>query len=650
MKMIKENIVKTLEKILLLSLVLALIPQHIMRAEETAVVSTQPLSSAFPIRAAFWGFTAIDQKEKQFHLLQTHGFNTALVNDGNFQLAPSVWKAWGETARKYQIHLFPVLNFAGPNEIHSLQGTYRAYRDRDGNILSSTPCPLDATYWYHAIAERFFLLSALAKPTDFSGLLFDTEMYGSEISLYRDPCFCDDCWQEFVHTLPFSTQKQEPLLVNLDPSTRLQYLVKHHLLQHYVDMQTHSLKSILQRIEREIHRMHPDLLLGFLAYQKTWFYNGLIRGLGVSDTPVLVFSETSYARGYTRKVDQESTFIKETSRKDQTTTDSALSVRYIPGLWLGRFFPQDLPQQIYQLATHTQGYWIFTAASLWDEEVKREPYTLHGEPNYYWNALKKANIALKKCFGSFKSNCLPFYEVAPSSWYETNSDKLLKPVSFQNFVRDILPQHNNLLVDHEHDEILCLGKTLIHGIKKTPGQGTIHLHRPFDRASERQPYYTVFDHGGNVIQKGSIKPQNQPDIIELSISVSDNFSLLIVPENVPIKASFSNISFFLEASATFPLTLIPDQSTYRLYANPSSKYIKLKAYSPGKNPTGMTVTSPDGDVFLKTPVVEFSEFHILHENRDVLTLSLSPTTLTSSPVLVYFYDEKFPYLFPHKRQ
>ena len=132
------------------------------------------------------------------------------------------------------------------------------------------------------------------------------------------------------------------------------------------------------------------LFLGILAYQNNWFYKGLIRGLGTTSNPVMVFSETSYIRGYTPYVNQENNNIIGT--QNNSTQPIA---RYIPDVWLGRFFPEDIPSQLYNLAIHTDGYWIFTADSLWSAAHQSGPYALHGSNEDYWVAFKKANDELK---------------------------------------------------------------------------------------------------------------------------------------------------------------------------------------------------------------------------------------------------------------
>jgi hypothetical protein len=83
---------------------------------------------------------------------------------------------------------------------------------------------------------------------------------------------------------------------------RAAYLEQHGLFEAYARLQESRLQQILTPIAQQLYSLNPALALGFLAYVDNWFYHALIRGLGTVARPVLVFSETTYIRGYTPEV------------------------------------------------------------------------------------------------------------------------------------------------------------------------------------------------------------------------------------------------------------------------------------------------------------------------------------------------------------
>jgi hypothetical protein len=437
------------------------------------------------IQAAFWGINSVEQGEEQLRLLKTYGFNTALVNDSGYQVKENLWLGWGEIADKYAISLFPIHSFAGTDEIKVLRGKFRPYVNRQGTVFPSTPCPLDEDYWNVSIGQRFAQLAQISKSTHLAGILFDTEMYGSDVSVYPDFCFCDACWRKFIQA------KQQGISTTIAKENRFDELIEYNLFQQYANFQQEQLQTILAAIEKQVHSINPNLWLGFLAYVDNWFYRGLIRGLGTTAKPVLVFSESTYIRGYTPSVTEEkmliegkaesrSTEAQKLRRSEEQKTEGERELnenprpiaRYIPGLWLGRFFPEDIPSQAYNLAIHTAGYWIFTAYSLWTDEQKSGHYTLHGSNQEYWLAFKQANDELQQFSQApetYQSDLPPVYL---SSFYDASQNRLITQSSLKYLLHDIgvsgIPESIRSQESYAHQntpEIVYRGKTLFHCLK-----------------------------------------------------------------------------------------------------------------------------------------------------------------------------------------
>jgi hypothetical protein len=556
------------------------------------------------ILAAFWGICPAVQGEKQLQLLKKFGLNMALVNDSGYDVKAETWREWGKIADKYKINVCPIHSFAGTKEIEILKGKYKPYVDRSGKTLASTPCPLDATYWSISIAERLEQLAYLSKSTTLFAALFDTEMYGAELSIYRDPCFCDVCWQEFVQ----SGALKDQTAYTLKKEERFPYLTRRNLLERYADVQEYRLQGIVSRIEQHIHSINPDLQLGFLAYNNNWFYRGLIRGLGTAANPALVFSETSYVRGYTPYVDQERVFIEEDTRSPGHTERTAPPIAcYIPGIWLGRFYPDELSSQLYHIAAHSNGYWLFTASSLWMEGEKPGAYALHGSNAEHWEVFKQANNELDRFSqapGTYQSNLPPIY---PSSFYNPLQERLMTPSSLANFLLDMASQ-NAFPQDAQKPQVTYRGTTLFHGLKQTPAASIQITHVSLGYSEPTR--YKLFDSRGELLQEGRLDLESPSVTIALPQDLFGVVSVLTESGINATQITFSELPYLVEASATFPLYIANTISTYTIYVKPDQQHVRLYAYCCATQTAALTVQSPDNRVNQTTEIRKHTEIRV----------------------------------------
>jgi len=635
-----------------------------------------PLSSK--IRAAYWNIPVIEREfEEQFRLLQEHGVNTALVADGQYHLRVNLWRELGRIAGRHALQLFPVLRFAVPPE---LKGNYLPYTNRYGTIYPATPCPLDGNYWNAVIGQRFEQIAALSKVTSIAGILFDTEMYGSDISVYADPCFCDACWQKFVQAY----QNMD----DLPKEQRFAYLRQHRLLQSYSDFQDQQLQAILSQFEQQVHAINARLVLGFLGYRPNWFYTGVIRGLGTISNPVMVFSESSYVRGYTPYVTEEKRTIAAVAGAAPPIT------QYIPGVWLARFFPEELPSQLVTLARDTDGYWIYTADSLWTTDQQTGEDALHGSNEAYWRALKQTNEELQRLFpqnspllggvrGGFENQSI----IAPvsqyASFYDVVHNRLMTQPSLKQFLRTIFgvsarrsPEFSKLQESTSHQalsEMIYRGEILFHclkepvlspvlslskGLPKDEVQGnqvegttgTITItHLPVGKY-EDYTAYKLFDENGMVFQKGFVDRHTCSTTIRLPARISGVVSLLIDSGSDAARVSFTGLPFVIEASNTFPLTIRTPGQMYTFFVKPEADRIKLRAYCSKATAAALTVRSPDNKIHQEVGLVGFTEIALplgndVQDGQNLWTMTID--AVPSKPyeeVQCYLSDEEFPYL------
>ncbi len=614
------------------------------------------------IRAAYFHLTDPERGEEQLKLLQQHGFNTALVADGSYQLKEELWRAWGHLAEKYDVQLFAVLNFAVPREFREVQGRYRPYVNRKGVVYQKTPCPLDEDYWNAIVRERLEQFVWLSIISPIAGVMFDSEMYGSDISLYNDLCYCDTCWQAFTRSLTSEAENHRDADF-LPKAERFDYLEKHDLLRQYTLFQWKRVRSLFSRIEQQVHRIRPHLRLGIIMYAHTWFYHALVQGLGTAESPILVFSESSYVRGYTPYVDRE---------REQATGSQNIA-HYVPGLWLHRFFPRDLPAQLTNLAIHTDGYWIYTADSLWSDTSKSGRKVLHGRHEDYWAGLQEANDILLRLERDPDSSHNTIPSIPASSFYDRSHNRLFMTTA----LKELLAQFAGKLPVLP-ESITYREETLFHCLTQTEDESTVRItHVPF--AKEPNPgierlsgnatdpiRYTLFGGDGQVLQEGRVEHDQGSTMVTIPTGVSGHISLMTAAGVNAARVALEGLACVVEASSTFPLTTINTAQDYRVYVNPEQQWLKLRAFCGTEHEfAALTVTSPDGAVRQRLEVVGaaygFAELQaplspasppeavedVLQDERNFRTLTVAPVpSQPYSDVRFYLYDAEFPYLWP----
>lgn len=321
---------------------------------------------------------------EHFKLLAENGFNCGMVKLGLSLTSPegdsgrlSSIGRFGRAARENGVHFFPCINFAGHPEIALVKKLGCAFVSTEGVALGKTPCPLCRGYWDRVLGAR---LAALAKNADelgIGGLLFDPEMYGADLGMYPGiPCLCDDCFRAFVE----AQRRETP---GLEPGGRFAWLKENDLLTAYRAAAEEGLAAITSSVRERIRTCNPDVPIGFLNYSDTWYYNGLVRGLGTPEMPVSVWIESpTYALGY----------IPAVKARVESFAKGGMYARLIGGLWLQKFMPTDLPAQCYFMSRNAGGYWLFTTYSLSQPPEKlKGDYTVLAPRSAYWGALKQAN-------------------------------------------------------------------------------------------------------------------------------------------------------------------------------------------------------------------------------------------------------------------
>jgi len=165
---------------------------------------------------------------------------------------------------------------------------------------------------------------------------------------------CDGCFGDFL-----SRTDADQKLADLPWKDRHQWLVDRKVTGDYNRHMRDRVAAIARKLQQQVHAINPDLLLGFMCWYRNkvgdgtsenYFLHGLLEGFKTAKRPVMVWTESpEYAAGYGKHTDARRKYFR-----------SVGDVIYIPALYLEHHAPAKLAQQTHNLATHSDGYWIFT--------------------------------------------------------------------------------------------------------------------------------------------------------------------------------------------------------------------------------------------------------------------------------------------------
>ena len=293
--------------------------------------------------------------------LAAAGFNTLHVqfcNAGHGDI-----QRWGRLARENNLRLITSVWWSYPSHRQSQQGvparigtSYRGFVNSAGRSHTMTVCPVDERYWQDWIMPDPLEMARQARGEGICGITLDPEFYGSAEPdgggsygwyYFSGMCHCDHCFGNFLETTDATETPAE-----VAPPDRAVWLEQHGHLRAYDDNLKNNVQVLARRLERAVHVIDPDVVLGFLAvYDASDFFSrGLRDGFQTPNRPVTIWPETpTYNKGYHPYVD-------EVYRKLR----SSGNVVYVPGLYLEAHAPMKLNKQAHDLAMHSDGYWVFT--------------------------------------------------------------------------------------------------------------------------------------------------------------------------------------------------------------------------------------------------------------------------------------------------
>ena len=311
-------------------------------------------------------------------------FNSMLIQFCN---GTDHFEKWSRLTKENNLHFFAGLwldYLAYAEAIHGPGGagpkamsTYRAFVHRDTGPHTAILCPADSQYWADWVMPTALDMAKLSlKDKVLDGIVIDAELYGPlttkpaiPVSFYMDvgPCMCDDCFGDFL-----TKTKAKEKLADFPWKDRHGWLVKGDLTLKYNLHLRDRVAALARQMEKQVHAINPDLLLGSMNWYKNevgagtsenYVLIGIRDGLKTPEKPVMIWTEyPEYESGYGPYTDARYEHFK-----------SVGDVIYIPGLFMEELPPNRLNTQIHDLAAHSDGYWIFTR----DTDLLVNPYILN---------------------------------------------------------------------------------------------------------------------------------------------------------------------------------------------------------------------------------------------------------------------------------
>jgi len=168
------------------------------------------------------------------------------------------------------------------------QEPYRTFCAPSGHLYEQSCCPLDEQY----IERHIGRWAAAIARGGADGMLIDTEMYESDETGYSGPCVCDDCF--YVYLKEFA-KGGRVLYDQIQPQRRGLWLNANEVSEHYGLCQNNRIAALYDEIGQRCQAINPAFI--FAHAPGTRHLAIIMRGLGTSSLPCLVFSEYEYSRG-----------------------------------------------------------------------------------------------------------------------------------------------------------------------------------------------------------------------------------------------------------------------------------------------------------------------------------------------------------------
>jgi len=234
------------------------------------------------------------------------------------------------------------------------------------------PDPIDDGFWTAQVISQCDAVARATAGSGVTGMHFDMELYGGPIVHQDGYAFSAGdvrAWQAAGGDAMLAAQ-----WLAAAASERLDLIVDRGVLGDYFSRLTGVATSLATRCRDAARAVNPALefMLYVPAFPNTWFYRGMIRGLGTRERPVIVLTYDGWSRRATRIL--------------QSAGDPLV---HLGGVIVGHYTPDTFGRALTALSRGTDGFWFFTADDIATGNPMRP--ALHGTADAYWRAIDGVN-------------------------------------------------------------------------------------------------------------------------------------------------------------------------------------------------------------------------------------------------------------------
>jgi hypothetical protein len=238
------------------------------------------------------------------------------------------------------------------------------------------PAPLSEGYWSEVILPMYAAVGEMAAAAPgLAGLHVDLELYSGPVTHHDGWAFSDDTLEAGL------ARMDDPALA--DPlrdapaAERLDLLIDAGALGDYFAALEEAAADLGRRCREAARASAPELELTLYTagFPNTWFYKGLLRGMGTPEQPVAMLTYEGWADRTTESLQAE-----------------GIEFVHLGGTIVSHWLPTDFEESLVALGAGNDGYWYFT----WNDFSASNPAppALHGDSAAYWDAVDAANARL----------------------------------------------------------------------------------------------------------------------------------------------------------------------------------------------------------------------------------------------------------------
>jgi len=380
----------------------------------------------FPFRRAAYSYRTLSQ-------LEGTGFDAVLVPIPTMRWEKA--KAWMEQTlvqRCLELSALGIKAIAGPYYCVPPSpdvGNYSRAVGQNRGPETVVPSPVDETWWNYFVDQFGVFIANLSVHYPIWGIVWDSERYiDGRYFEYADYSYDEAAVQEFAR----DTGRSIPYV---PPDQRYGWLQEHGLVEEFHAWQEEKLYRMARRTAEKIHAINPNISLGLLGMQDSWFHWAILEAFNCSTAPVTAWYEGTY-QGYKKIHPWPSP-----AEMRELWKEHKLYGLFLPGLWglaPGYGHAGDPWSVLIEMeaATRDNGaFWVYE----WNYNSSDFPFQTRGKTYQVFNSFIFFNASSPNPLPSFDLH--PGVQAMPYLGPAGNASVVLHPYV------DVVPSDFTILCD-----------------------------------------------------------------------------------------------------------------------------------------------------------------------------------------------------------